>query len=103
MNLAHHLHRMALMAPERPAVLEGKNCLHDYGTLAGRVARAVVAESPGVYRSAWSIADVGAHIDAIRDMTKPLVFPVVPDGHADHIRYSFAMAQRGMVEVAGHG
>ena len=71
--------------------------------LAGRVARAVVAESPGVYRSAWSIADVGAHIDAIRDMTKPLVFPVVPDGHADHIRYSFAMAQRGMVEVAGHG
>lgn len=39
MNLAHHLHRMALMAPERPAVLEGKTCLHDYGTLAGRVAR----------------------------------------------------------------
>ena len=30
--------------------------------LAGRVARAVVAETPGVYRPSWSIADVGEHI-----------------------------------------
>jgi NAD(P)-dependent dehydrogenase (short-subunit alcohol dehydrogenase family) len=60
--------------------------------LAGRVATAIVAEAPGVYRSTWSIEDVAANIDAIRDDTAPLVFPVVPDGHADHIRYSFAMA-----------
>jgi NAD(P)-dependent dehydrogenase (short-subunit alcohol dehydrogenase family) len=60
--------------------------------LAGRVAAAIVAEAPGVYRSSWSIEDVAANIDAIRDDTAPLVFPVVPDGHADHIRYSFAMA-----------
>ncbi len=29
----------------------------------GRVAAAVVAETPGVYRPSWSIADVGEHID----------------------------------------
>jgi NAD(P)-dependent dehydrogenase (short-subunit alcohol dehydrogenase family) len=60
--------------------------------LAGRVARAVVAESPGVYRPSWSIAEVGDHIAAIRDTSTPVLFPVVPDGHGDHIRYSFAMA-----------
>jgi NAD(P)-dependent dehydrogenase (short-subunit alcohol dehydrogenase family) len=63
--------------------------------LAGRVATAVVAETPGVYRPSWSIEDVAANIEAIRDDTEPLVFPVVPDGHADHIRYSFAMAGAG--------
>jgi NAD(P)-dependent dehydrogenase (short-subunit alcohol dehydrogenase family) len=67
--------------------------------LAGRVASAVVAETPGIYRPSWSIEDVAANIDAIRDDTAPLVFPVVPDGHNDHIRYSFAMATSG----ANHG
>ena len=60
--------------------------------LAGRVARAVVAESPGVYRPSWTIEDVGESIDEIRDLSAPVIFPVVPDGHADHIRYSFGMA-----------
>jgi NAD(P)-dependent dehydrogenase (short-subunit alcohol dehydrogenase family) len=60
--------------------------------LAGRVARAVIAESPGVQRPAWNVEDVGAHLDAIRNIEAPLVFPVVPDGHGQHIRYSFAMA-----------
>ena len=71
--------------------------------LAGRVARAVVCETPGVYRPSWSIAEVGDHIVAIRDASDPVVFPVVPDGHGDHIRYSFAMAKRGSVEEANHG
>ncbi len=34
--------------------------------LAGRVARAVIAESPGVYRPSWTVEDVGEHLDAIR-------------------------------------
>jgi NAD(P)-dependent dehydrogenase (short-subunit alcohol dehydrogenase family) len=63
--------------------------------LAGRMASAIVAETPGVYLPAWTIEDVGRHLDAIRDDSAPLVFPVVPDGHADHIRYSFAMAAAG--------
>ncbi len=61
--------------------------------IAGRVARAVIAETPGVHRPSWSIEDVAQQIDAIRYPAEPLVFPVVPDGHADHIRYSFEMAQ----------
>ena len=65
--------------------------------LAGRVARAVVAETPGVYRPSWSMADVGEHMAAIRDVSEPMVFPVVPDGHGDHIRYSFGMAAQGAV------
>ena len=60
--------------------------------LAGRVAKVVVAETPGVYRPTWSIAEVGEHLGAIRDASEPVVFPVVPDGHGDHIRYSFSMA-----------
>jgi hypothetical protein len=67
--------------------------------LAGRIARAAVVEAPGIYRPSWSIADVGEHIAAIRDMSEPVAFPVVPDGHNDHIRYSFAMAKRGAVNV----
>lgn len=60
--------------------------------LAGRVARAVVTETPGVYRPSWSIEEVGEHIGAIRNASDPVVFPVVPDGHGDHIRYSFSLA-----------
>ena len=61
--------------------------------LAGRVAVAAAAESPGVYRRDWTIEDVAENLPAIRDMSQPVFFPVVPDGHAEHIRYSFAMAQ----------
>lgn len=67
--------------------------------LAGRIAKAVVAETPGVYRPSWTIEEVGEHIAAIRDMSQPVVFPVVPDGHGDHIRYSFGMAQRGAIHA----
>lgn len=63
--------------------------------IAGRVARVLIAETAGVYRSEWSVEQVGEQISAIRDATAPLVFPVVPDGHARHIGYSFAMARGG--------
>jgi NAD(P)-dependent dehydrogenase (short-subunit alcohol dehydrogenase family) len=62
--------------------------------IAGRVARVVVAETPGVQRPSWSIEDVAEQLDAIRCAAAPLIFPVVPDGHADHIRYSFETALR---------
>jgi NAD(P)-dependent dehydrogenase (short-subunit alcohol dehydrogenase family) len=63
--------------------------------LAGRMARAVIAETPGVYRPSWTVEDIAGQIDAIRDFSEPVVFPVVPDGHNEHIRYSFAMAAQG--------
>jgi NAD(P)-dependent dehydrogenase (short-subunit alcohol dehydrogenase family) len=64
-------------------------------SIAGRVARATFAESPGVYRPDWSIEQVAEQMAAVRDMTAPVIFPVVPSGHVDHIRYSFAMASTG--------
>lgn len=60
--------------------------------IAGRIARIVLAETPGVHRPSWTIEEVGEHIDAIRDTKDLLIFPVVPDAHAKHIGYSFAMA-----------
>ncbi|OMC40821.1 short-chain dehydrogenase [Mycobacterium sp. GA-1841] len=63
--------------------------------IAGRIARAVVAESPGVYQPSWTVEQVGQQIDHIRDVSEPVIFPVVPDGHADHIGYSFGRAAEG--------
>jgi NAD(P)-dependent dehydrogenase (short-subunit alcohol dehydrogenase family) len=60
---------------------------------AGRVAMAYVAETRGVYRPSWSIEDIAAHGDAIRDSAKAVVFSTVPSGQLDHLRYSFAMAR----------
>lgn len=72
-------------------------------SIAGRVARAVVAETPGVYQPSWSIEQVREQLGAIRDLDAPLIFPPVPDGHAEHIRYSFGMANGASLEGAHHG
>jgi NAD(P)-dependent dehydrogenase (short-subunit alcohol dehydrogenase family) len=69
--------------------------------VAGRVAKAVIAEAPGVFRPSWSIEQVGEDLTAIRDMHAPLVFPVVPDGHVEHLRYSFSMGNRTEQGVQG--
>jgi NAD(P)-dependent dehydrogenase (short-subunit alcohol dehydrogenase family) len=71
--------------------------------LAGRVARAVIAESPGMWRPSWTVEDVGQHLDAIRNIEAPLIFPVLPDGHDQHIRYSFGLANRSNDRGALHG
>jgi NAD(P)-dependent dehydrogenase (short-subunit alcohol dehydrogenase family) len=63
-------------------------------SVAGRIARAFAAETPGVYRPAWTIEQVAERIDAIRNTAKPVIFPVVPSGHVDHLRYSFEMAAK---------
>lgn len=70
--------------------------------IAGRVARAFIAETPGVYRPSWTVEDVAENITAIRDDTAPLVFPAVPDGHTDHIRYSFGAAHARSDEGSAH-
>jgi NAD(P)-dependent dehydrogenase (short-subunit alcohol dehydrogenase family) len=63
--------------------------------VAGRMARAFIAESPGVYQPSWSIEQVGERIDAVRKTDAPLVFNVVPTGQVDHLRFSFEMAKKG--------
>ena len=64
-------------------------------SIAGRVAKAFVAETRGVYRSSWTIDEVGEHIEAIRRTDAPLILPVLPYGFGEHIRYSFEMARKG--------
>jgi len=64
-------------------------------SIAGRVARAFVAETPGVHRPSWTVEDVGAHLGAVRDPADLWILPVVPSAHVDHIRNSFAMATGG--------
>jgi len=61
-------------------------------SIAGRIALAYTAETRGVYRPAWTLEQVAEDMDSIRDRQDPVVFPVVPSGQIDHIRYSFGMA-----------
>jgi len=66
--------------------------------IGGRIARAYIAETRGVYRPQWTIAEVAAASDAIRDKDGSLDFGL--HGHADHIGFSFAMAQADVAEPA---
>ncbi|WP_174184140.1 SDR family NAD(P)-dependent oxidoreductase [Nocardia barduliensis] len=61
-------------------------------SVAGRVARAYIAETAGVYRPSWTVEEIGEQIDAIRDTTGSWILPAVPAGHSDHIRKSFELA-----------
>jgi NAD(P)-dependent dehydrogenase (short-subunit alcohol dehydrogenase family) len=62
-------------------------------SMAGRVARAFVGETEGVYRPHWSIDDVADGIEAIRDTDRQWILPPVPSGYIDHLQRSFAMAK----------
>ena len=64
-------------------------------SLAGRVAKAFLAETPGVYRPSWTIEQVGEQLEGIRDTSNPLIFPVLPYGFGAHLGYSFTMAKNG--------
>lgn len=58
---------------------------------AGRVARALVTETPGVHKSEWSAESIADHIDEIRSTKTLINFDVLPSGMADHLGYSFRM------------
>jgi NAD(P)-dependent dehydrogenase (short-subunit alcohol dehydrogenase family) len=63
--------------------------------MGGRVARAFIAESEGVYHPSWTIEQVAEEIDAIRAADKPLVFAPVPQGELDHLLFGFGMTRQG--------
>ena len=63
--------------------------------MAGRIARAYIAETPGVYSDVWTIEHVAEEMDRIRFGGQPVVFPVVPDGFNDHLKFGFETARRG--------
>jgi NAD(P)-dependent dehydrogenase (short-subunit alcohol dehydrogenase family) len=66
-----------------------------YVSMAGRVARALVAETEGVYRPDWSIDDVADNIDAIRDTDRLWMLSPVAGGYFEHLERSFEMARKG--------
>ena len=61
--------------------------------LAGRMAKAYIAETRGVYQPDWTIEDVAARQAEISDRTKQETFAPVPRGFYDHLGYSFDMAR----------
>ncbi len=61
--------------------------------IGGRMAKAYIAETQGVYQPDWTIDQVGERIADIGDTTDNWVLPIVPDAHKDHIVKSFAMAR----------
>ncbi len=64
-------------------------------SMAGRVARAFVAETEGVFRPDWTIDSVADNIDAIRDQGRQWSLSPVPSGYLDHMDKSFEMARKG--------
>lgn len=60
-------------------------------SVAGRVARAFIGETRGMYRPSWTIEEVGDQIGAIRDTQAPWILPPVPHAHSDHLARTFAM------------
>jgi NAD(P)-dependent dehydrogenase (short-subunit alcohol dehydrogenase family) len=64
-------------------------------SMAGRVARAFISETEGLYRPSWTIDDVAANIEAIRDTTKQWILPPAQGGYIDHLGRSFEMARQG--------
>jgi NAD(P)-dependent dehydrogenase (short-subunit alcohol dehydrogenase family) len=62
---------------------------------AGRVARAFVTETEGVYDADWTIDKVGEQIEAIRDTTRQWTFHPLENGFGAHLERSFEMARQG--------
>lgn len=62
-----------------------------YVMLAGRVAKAFVAETVGVFRERWTIEQVAAEFPEIESTKNLKVFPPYPNGFMDHLDYSFKM------------
>ncbi|MFA7585529.1 MAG: SDR family NAD(P)-dependent oxidoreductase [Novosphingobium sp.] len=88
------------MAPDMVAPVVGYLAHEDcavsaemFVAMAGRVARAYVAETRGVYRPDWSIDAVAQELGAIRDPAAGHVFHPAEGGFFEHMAKSFAMAR----------
>ncbi|MET0239051.1 MAG: SDR family NAD(P)-dependent oxidoreductase [Sphingobium sp.] len=64
-----------------------------YVSMAGRIARAFIAETKGLYRPGWTIDDVADNIDAIRDQADLWSLHPAEGGYFEHMTRSFAMAR----------
>lgn len=61
--------------------------------LAGRMAKAFVTETKGVFRDHWTIEQVAEQMPAIENTANLEVFKPVPRGFMEHLEYSFKMAR----------
>ncbi len=59
--------------------------------LAGRMAKAYVAETTGAFRNHWTVEDVVEQLPQIEDRGSHKVFAPVPAGFREHLEFSFAM------------
>jgi NAD(P)-dependent dehydrogenase (short-subunit alcohol dehydrogenase family) len=66
-----------------------------YVSMAGRVARAYVAETMGVWRKDWSIEEIAGQFDAIRNTDETVAFTPM-QGFEEHLELSFDMARKGL-------
>ena len=64
-----------------------------YVSVAGRIARAFITETEGIYKPSWTIDEVGENIDAIRDESRRWTFHPVEGAFGEHLAKSFAMAR----------
>lgn len=67
-------------------------------SMAGRVSKIYIAETPGVYQPSWTVEQVGEQMQGIGDQSKPWVFPPVPSGQMTHILRSFEAARKGSTQ-----
>ena len=58
----------------------------------GRMARAWTIESKGVWQADWTVEDVAAQADTIRNSAEQWIFPPLPSGMMDHLGKTFAWA-----------
>jgi NAD(P)-dependent dehydrogenase (short-subunit alcohol dehydrogenase family) len=63
--------------------------------MAGRMARAYVSETRGLYQPEWTIDDVAENLDAIRDVSETFAFHPAQGGFVEHLTKSFEMAAAG--------
>jgi len=90
------------MGPELVAPVVGWLC-HESCTIngdmlisiAGRVARAFIGETEGVFKPAWTIEDVATNIDGIRDLSRQWLLEQAPSAYTEHIVRSCEMARQG--------
>lgn len=64
-----------------------------YAVVAGRIARAYITETQGIYDSCWTIDKIARQIDAIRDASNNLTFHPADNGFGEHLAKSFKMAR----------
>lgn len=93
------------MTPEQVAPMVAYLCHESctatgemFAAMGGRLGRAWIAENAGLYRPEWSLEDVAAEIDMIRNGGEQLAFTPVPDGQLDHLMHGFGMIAKADAE-----